>query len=492
MNEHLSLDYLDEERRKLWQRIESLEKIHAQIAELKNLFENFATKEDLDTLTREFDKKLPDHEREAKNASATVTRYRNQSEKHTKEVQLFVQEIESHQNNLNTLVSQLESLKTNQEKSVTLLEQTQARYSSLNACDTDAANLLELIKEFKSKAELRVEEIESSSKEWSAIVEEELPSIQLKIEAAQEKVNSDTKAIRKIYEEILGEGGLAEKLKSELDVARNNLNKLKKESKTALDAVKEEVEKVNETATEQYNALLKEKQDYYTTLKQQIESLLPDALTAGLASAYQAKREKEVEERNKSHQTFLWAIGVMTILALLPVLFNLWLLYGKNLEIIELITKIPSTVVLILPIYAPVLWLAYAANKRVNQSKRLIEEYAHKEALSKTFGGLSTQVKQLEDAGLSADLSVKLLYNVIKASAENPGELIKGFNKADNPIIDVLDKGIGFTESLKRLTEIPGFDHIIPLLQKAKANNSSIAGTAPNEKEGAKEESDEA
>jgi hypothetical protein len=152
-----------------------------------------------------------------------------------------------------------------------------------------------------------------------------------------------------------------------------------------------------------------------------------------------------------------------------------WLFISKAKTIDEIIANLPFTVTLIIPLYAPILWLAYSANKRVNQSKRLIEEYAHKEALSKTFEGLSTQIKKLEASGLSGDLSIKLLYSVIKASSENPGELIKGFNKPDNPLLDVLEKTTSLSDSFSKLAEIPGMAWIANMLKTRQQTKSEKA-----------------
>jgi len=56
------------------------------------------------------------------------------------------------------------------------------------------------------------------------------------------------------------------------------------------------------------------------------------------------------------------------------------------------------------------MWVAYSSNRKMNLSKRLSEEYSHKEVLSKTFEGLSTQINNISDEKISGDLRNKLLY----------------------------------------------------------------------------------
>ena len=114
-----------------------------------------------------------------------------------------------------------------------------------------------------------------------------------------------------------------------------------------------------------------------------IRGLLPDALTAGLSSAYNENRKLEEVEQKSQLTLFEWCIGGLMALALIPIALNLYLWIGKDFTLIQLLEKLPREMMCILPVYIPLFWLAIFANKRVNLSKRLIEEYKHKEAVSK-------------------------------------------------------------------------------------------------------------
>ncbi|TXK45712.1 hypothetical protein FVR03_12245 [Pontibacter qinzhouensis] len=93
----------------------------------------------------------------------------------------------------------------------------------------------------------------------------------------------------------------------------------------------------------------------------------------------------------------------------------------------EVIDILPNIAAAVIPLYIPMLWFTFAANKKLNLSKRLIEEYTHKEVISKTFEGLSTQIESLEDSNISKDLKLKLLFNLLEISTENPGKLISDY-----------------------------------------------------------------
>ncbi len=115
-------------------------------------------------------------------------------------------------------------------------------------------------------------------------------------------------------------------------------------------------------------------------------------------------------------------------------------------------------------------FLYYSTNKKGNLSKRIIEEYTHKEVLSKTFEGLSNQIENIKDENISSDLRIKLLYNILEVNSENPGKLISDYNKSDHPVMDALDKSIKLSNAVTKLAKIPGFSKLaVALDHKSKA-----------------------
>ena len=107
--------------------------------------------------------------------------------------------------------------------------------------------------------------------------------------------------------------------------------------------------------------------------------------------------------------------------------------------------------------------MAIFANKRVNLSKRLIEEYKHKEAVSKTYEGLAKQISEMGDDKSSKELQARLLYNTVMLSENNPGELIKNFNRPDNPLLDVLNQSSRFAEAVEKLSKVPGLSRLFQM-----------------------------
>ena len=468
MSEHTDIEYLEDERKKMWTRIEALESHLATVEEIRAEIGKKCSSDDLKRLEDEFDKKLPDHAREAKTASAQVSKYWKQSQKRAKEIDVISERISDNDSKLADLVAKHQNLQQAENEATTILANIEASLQTVNSQKQKADTLLKDLKSLQEGAEAHCDKLEESVQAWDNFEEESLAPIKTKLEAARDNATKLTTEISKAHETVLGSTGLREQLEKAFDTLKSNFALYHNNAKKVFAEKQTGIEKLASDSETRYEKLLKEKEEAYTQLRKQINSLLPSAMTAGLASAYQEKRKQEENERKWAQITFYIAIGMMVVLAFIPVGFNAWL-FAKEIKVIEEIIKnFPFTVVLILPLYAPVFWLAYVASKRVNQSKRLIEEYAHKEALSKTFEGLSTQIKQIEDSGLSGDLSIKLLYNLVKASSENPGELIKGFNKPDNPLLDVVDKAVSLSESQNRLFEIPGIGKFIEAFNRKK------------------------
>lgn len=211
----------------------------------------------------------------------------------------------------------------------------------------------------------------------------------------------------------------------------------------------------------------------HDAITKKIEELLPRALTAGLSHAFSEKKVQEDTESKQHAKSFMLAIVCMMTISLIPICASLFSLYkGEGLD--ATILKIPRLVLAILPLYIPALWFAYSSNRKGNLSKRLIEEYSHKEALSKTYEGLAKQISSISDKCDTNGLQEKLLYTILEVSAENPGKLISDYNKADHPLMDALDKSIKLTNSLEKLAKIPGFGKIATSLS-AKAEKVAEA-----------------
>lgn len=256
-------------------------------------------------------------------------------------------------------------------------------------------------------------------------------SIKSKIEEAQELIittNLKTQQIsddlsqklselkdfhKKVFGEPNAEGDVENGLKFEINERKNNLDSL------------------ITTQTNQYQAI-----------KANIESLLPGATSAGLASAY-----------HDLSVSFVKPITIYTRLFFLSIVVLLGLaLYFTNQNAI--LTDVPTTTSDItilkdigifllqrLPIVLPVIWLAIFASKRRSEAERLKQEYAHKEALAKSYQSFKLQIEEL-DGENKEPLLEKLLAVAIDTIATNASSTLDKKHGDNVPLIGMFDKTI--------------------------------------------------
>ena len=344
--------------------------------------------------------------------------------------------IEERESLSESLISQLEAF-TNRSREIAV--QAVAAEESLKATDKTIREAEQTIGEGLSRCKEGLDSIDSKTEE----LEERLGTVTKYVETAEtqqgemqeklddfsskyEDVNDKHSEISKLHSLLFGyeksDGEIVEGKKQELEKVYNELEQKIVSTKT-------DAESFESDYKQRITEFLSSAQTEANALSEKVRGLLPDAMTAGLSAAYLANRQMEEKEQNTQLGTFKRCILGMMALALLPISINLslWRFCGKSfMDILEM----------------------------------LIEEYKHKEAVSKTYEGLSKQIDELGDDAASRELRTRLLYNTVMLSEKNPGELIKNFNRPDNPLLDVLNQGAKFSEAVAKLKQVPGFDGI--------------------------------
>ena len=172
----------------------------------------------------------------------------------------------------------------------------------------------------------------------------------------------------------------------------------------------------------------------YSTLKAEIESLLPGATSAGLATAYKTMKDSYKNPIKNTTRMFYGALVGLLIVGLILVTKKIGLFYIEFVEI-DTATKLLNNIIFKLPITIPLVWMALFASKRRSQNMRLEQEYAHKEALAKSYQGFK---KQIEDLG--SDKSDALIQQLLQAAIEsvsfNASGTLEGKHADKFPIVD--------------------------------------------------------
>lgn len=268
--------------------------------------------------------------------------------------------------------------------------------------------------------------------------------------------------------EIKNNEGDAERvdgLKDELEKSYSNLNVQAGELDTVIqklvDSITARHDAVLGTHEISFENLVSDSNKRIAVVNEQLTSLLPGAMAEGLSAAYEKKKEDEIGSQSKYEENFKAAIRLMILISLIPFCVDIYLLGWKDAELIKVIKDTPSLIIAIFPLYFPVLWQAFSTNKKLNLSKRLIEEYTHKAVLGKTFSGLSNQIETLpQDSEVKGELRTRLLFNLLQVSSENPGKLITDYNKSDHPLMEALENSAKLADSVTALSKVPGFSAI--------------------------------
>jgi len=308
----------------------------------------------------------------------------------------------------------------------------------------------------------------------------EFEDFHIKIKTSLNSSHKKKLEIDALYSDIFGykieadneedEEQIVEGLKSELESTYSEL----KRSSHFLDERLVSIRELSENSYQESLSSFDEKFDTFiegcnltfNDANNSIKRLLPNALTAGLSSAYGEKREGEETSQVRLEKSFGRAIMGLVAISIIPFSFDAYMLLVQKLPLMEVINNTPKLMLSVFPLYFPVLWYAYSSNKKLNLSKRLVEEYTHKEVLSKTFEGLSAQIENISQKELSEELRTKLLFNILDVNSENPGKLISDYNKVDHPLMDALDKSAKLAGSVEKLSKIPGFSALTKKLDE--------------------------
>ena len=163
------------------------------------------------------------------------------------------------------------------------------------------------------------------------------------------------------------------------------------------------------------DGLLKEAE----TLRKRIESLLPGATSTGLASAFRERKEKFKWPK------IIWScVFVLSIIALLAISYFIVPDIRVDSEY-KIYSGIFAGLLVRLPFVFPLAWLAIYAGRRHGQASRLEEDYAHKEALSKSFEGYKAQLVEIEANLQEEKVTLDLIKRTLEALYLHPDRIYK-------------------------------------------------------------------
>jgi hypothetical protein len=179
----------------------------------------------------------------------------------------------------------------------------------------------------------------------------------------------------------------------------------------------------------------KELFDEFEGFRKKIDGLLADSNRTGLAASFTNRR--------------LWLIaplvGWLTVFGFS--IYGLW--YIGDQHIVPILNENKSVLWELLPLRlaltAPLIWLGWFSARQYGFTSRLREDYAYKEASSKSFEGFKREAKELDEEMLK-----KLLDQAIKNLGDNPIRIFDGKNNHTSPTQEFVEALLS-NESFKKL-----------------------------------------
>jgi hypothetical protein len=210
------------------------------------------------------------------------------------------------------------------------------------------------------------------------------------------------------------------KSKADADSNAEAIRKSFAAAKEAADAAKKlaDIADQVEHKLSTYEATLADLQERSDSQLKTIVGLLPGATSAGLASAFDGRRQTFLEP---SRRWQWWFVGSVIALIVLGVTGLLQLYIGGN----ETLTyeKLLRIWLARIPVAAALVWLALYTSREAALAKRLEEDYGYKSAVAASFQGFQKQMQEVA-ATVGADSPLgKLCHDTLIAIASPPGRI---------------------------------------------------------------------
>jgi len=323
--------------------------------------------------------------------------------------------------------------------------------SDINGHKIRSAEILEIIEEVKTTVDDLDSElfgdnegIESNIKQLVEDIDEKAEKIiayHEEILVGDEDRLSTKKEISQAKESIIGEQESIEELLSSVSKEVSEINKFHRK----VFGKQDKEENVDGGLSGDLDKLIlevkdfeKEQKEKYNALNDEINSLLPGATSAGLATAYRDMKDSFEDPIRNAGRLFFAAIGVLVLVSIFSAIDTIGgdsLIVFVKLQEWDVVLK---SIVFKIPFYAPILWLAFYATKRRSEFQRLQQEYAHKEALAKSYNSYKKQIQELDDKDL--EMQKEFIMKAIDAIAYNASETLDGKHGDKMPSQDLLEK----------------------------------------------------
>lgn len=238
--------------------------------------------------------------------------------------------------------------------------------------------------------------------------------------------------------------------KSNADVAANaeSVRQLLAAATSAMADVKALADKAEHTkkTIADYEARLTDFEKQSNEQLKTIVGLLPGATSAGLASAFDTRRQSFLEP---SRRWQWWFVGSVIALIILGVTGLVQLYVGNEVLSYEKVLRVWLARV---PVAAALVWLALYTSREASLAKRLEEDYGYKSAIAASFQGFQKQMQEIAaTVGAESPLG-KLCHDTLIAIASPPGRIYEKHELTVSPSGEIKELVGTLVEALGKIT----------------------------------------
>jgi predicted component of type VI protein secretion system len=179
-----------------------------------------------------------------------------------------------------------------------------------------------------------------------------------------------------------------------------------------------------------------------------IEGLLPGAASAGLASAFNQRRMHFTMPQRFWHTVFIISLsGLLGVAA--------WEFKSSAApDTAPTWEKIELSILHRLPFALPLIWLAIHASHRAALSQRVEEDYAFKEAVSRSFEGYRREMAELEGKAAPESALSLLCTGVLSVITNPPGRIYEKQKLNQTPLTALAESAKPLADAASKFKQI--------------------------------------
>lgn len=257
-----------------------------------------------------------------------------------------------------------------------------------------------------------------------------------RVTAAAEAIEAARTEAETAAESAADSGENARLAEQQIQQARGRISQLDSEAANDRQSIKQQAAEVAsvvqslkdaDKAIQSHKMSIEALREQYKSMAKEIESLLPGATTQSLAKAFE-DRENEYKRPQRSYEILF----LISMVALFGVgVFVVWSMSlssaNQSLEIFFLRLFERSLLVI------PLVWLALYSASKLDQSRRLAENYGFKSATAKSFIGFRKVLNQLPN--LREDSPARRhLNDVLSTIGDEPGRIFNTKTEDVSPL----------------------------------------------------------